>query len=206
MNKITGWFNYNNVICSQHEEVGEKLNTLFTNTKPAQILEIGTASGGLTLLLRDLLDELDMESTSLRTYDINPDFNRRVLLERIEDGTRIDFRLKNIFNHPYSELIEVDEVSKFIQRDGTTIVMCDGGSKKNEFRILAPFLKQGDIIMAHDYAPNEEYFKEHIKDKIWNWLEIQDEDIETVCVENDLVPFMQEEFLKVVWVSKIKRS
>lgn len=205
MSTITGWHPYKGATTHQHQDILEKLRSLFNEIRPVQVLEIGTANGGLTTLIRDVLNELGLNNTSLRTYDINPNHSRYEMNKRIEEGDNIDFRLKNIFNHPYDALVEVDEVSEYIQREGATVVMCDGGSKKNEFRILAPLLKAGDIIMAHDYAPNSEYFEEYIKGKIWNWHEIQDSDIEEAVIENNLEPYMQEEMQKVVWVCKMKK-
>lgn len=204
MTTVTGWFPYKGTTTHQHSDVGSKFELLLDSVKPSQVLEIGTANGGLTLLLRDTLDKLALSSTSVRSYDVNPDHSRVELTREIKQGANIEFILKNIFNHPYDALIETEEIIEYIQRPGTTVVMCDGGSKKNEFRVLAPFLKVGDIIMAHDYAPNEEYFLEFIDGKIWNWLEIQDSDIETTVVEYNLQPYMQEEMQKVVWVCKIK--
>lgn len=206
MNKIKGIFGYKGTTCWQHPKVGDKLEILFKKTKPMQILEIGTANGGLTELIRDLLDKLSLFDTALRTYDVNPDHIRTRLLDRIEQGANIDFRLKNLFNYPYSEIVEVEEVTDFIHRPGTTIVMCDGGSKKNEFRMFAPLLKRGDIIMAHDYAPNKEYFEKNIRNKIWNWHEIEDEHINDSCNEYHLEPFLQDELLEVVWACRIKSS
>jgi hypothetical protein len=58
--------------------------------------------------------------------------------------------------------------------------------------------------MAHDYSPNENYFQEHINNKVWNWLEIQDLDINDSCLKNNLSPYMEDEFRKVVWVCKKK--
>jgi hypothetical protein len=58
--------------------------------------------------------------------------------------------------------------------------------------------------MAHDYAPNENYFNENIKGKIWNWLEIQDSDINETCEKYNLKPFMEDDFRSIVWVCKIK--
>lgn len=205
MSKVTGWFCYRDATVHQHPSIQNKLRSLFNNSSPAQILEIGTANGGLTILIRDLLNELNLQTTSLRSYDISPYHSRHVMDKDIKEGGNIDFRLKNIFNNQYSELVEIDEVSEFIQRPGRTIVMCDGGSKKNEFKILAPLLKTGDIIMAHDYAPNSEYFSEFINNKIWDWLEIQDQDIQEVVTAYNLQPYMQEEMQEVIWVCKIKK-
>ena len=204
-NNIKGWFIYKDALILQHSDIESKLHLLFNQIKPNQVLEIGTATGGLTVLIRNLLDSLNLVDTSLRTYDTNKDFDRTVLQEQIDSGSRIELKLKNIFDSDYESLVEKDEIKEFIQRPGTTIVMCDGGSKKNEFRLLAPFLKSGDIIMAHDYAPNEEYFLEFIEGKIWNWFEIQDSHIGSTVDKFNLQPYMQEELQKVVWVCRIKR-
>lgn len=204
MNTITGWHSYKGTTILQHEDITIHLKTLFQKIKPSQVLEIGTSYGGLTLLIRDLLDETGLIESDFRSYDVM-ETNRFHLEEAIKNGSKIDFKIKNVFNHMYDELLEVEEIQSFIQRSGPTIILCDGGSKKNEFKILSPLLKSGDIIMAHDYSPNDKYFEEHIKDKIWNWHEIQDSDIQESIEKYNLESFMQEEFQKVVWVCKIKK-
>lgn len=204
MSDISGWHAYRGTTILQHADVSNKFKKLFNQVKPSQVLEIGTSYGGLTMLIRDLLNEEGLVDTDLRSYDVM-DTNRYWLLNDIENGAKIDFRIKNVFNHIYDDLIEPEEIKSYIQRDGVTIILCDGGSKKNEFRILSRFLKPGDIIMAHDYSPSTEYFEECIKNKIWNWHEIQDSDIEESVKNYNLEPYMQEEFQKVVWVCKIKK-
>ena len=204
MSTITGWYPYKETTILQHKDIAIPLKTLFETIKPSQVLEIGTSHGGLTLLIRDLLDEVGLKESDFRTYDVL-DINRYWLDEAIKNGAKIDLRIKNIFNHQYDALIEVDEIKELISRSGPTIVMCDGGSKKNEFKILSPFLKSGDIIMAHDYASNSAYFEEHINNKIWNWHEIQDSDIQESVEKYNLEPYMHDEFQKVVWVCKIKK-
>ena len=203
---ISGWFSYKGTTIMQHEDIVIKLYKLFEEIKPSQVLEIGTSHGGLTLLIRDTLDELSLSDTVFRTYDV---FNgERYWLDlSISNGSKIELLIKNIFNHPYSDLLdtEVDDVTNFIQRDGRTIVMCDGGSKKNEFRILSHLLKPGDIIMAHDYSPNRKYFEDVVQEKIWNWIEIEDSDIEESVIKHNLAPYMENDFREVVWVCKIKK-
>jgi cephalosporin hydroxylase len=197
---MNGHFIYKNLIISQHPNVGEKFKTLIDEYKPSRVLEIGTADGGLTLLIRDLLDSVGLTNTIVRTYDVNEQKNLKLKERNIEIIT------KDVFNYPYSDLEYPDEIRDFIQSNGKTLVLCDGGSKKNEFRLLSQFLKYGDIIMAHDYAPNENYFNENIKDKIWNWLEIQDSDINESCLTYNLKPYMEDEFRSVVWACKIKKQ
>jgi cephalosporin hydroxylase len=204
MKDVTGWYPYKGTTTLQHEDIAIYFKTLFENIKPSQVLEIGTSYGGLTLLVRDLLDEVNLTDCDFRSYDIM-ETNRYHLEEAIKNGAKIDLRIKNVFNHQYDDLVEVDEIKNYIQQSGPTIVLCDGGSKKNEFRILSPYLKEGDIIMAHDYSPNSEYFEEHINNKIWNWHEIQDLDIQESVDKYNLEPFMQDNFQKVVWACKIKK-
>lgn len=203
---VRGWYAYKGTTTLQHEDIESKLKKLFETVKPSQVLEIGTSYGGLTLLIRDLLDQEGLTSSSFRTYDVL-EINRHWLDEAIKSGSDIDMRIKNVFNQPYSDILEeyVDEVQSFIQQSGCTVVMCDGGSKLNEFNILSRFLKPGDIIMAHDYSPNPEYFEEHINGKIWNWHEIQDTHIQDTVEKYGLEPFLQEDFQQVVWVCKIKK-
>lgn len=204
MNKITGFFNYKNITTFQHENVAEKFIKLFKKVNPSQILEIGTSFGGFTLLLRDLLDEYGFSHTQLRTYDINKTQDRSTFLNHIDNGINIDFRLKDLFDYMNYMLVEVEEAKEYIQQSGTTIVLCDGNNKINEVKSFAPILKINDILMAHDYAPTEHFFSKNIENKIWNWLEIQDSSIIESLKNNNLEPYMQEEFQEVVWMCRKK--
>jgi hypothetical protein len=60
--------------------------------------------------------------------------------------------------------------------------------------------------MAHDYAPSAEYFEEYMKDKIWNWMEIQDSDIQQSIDKYNINNYMEEDFRDVAWYcGKVKR-
>jgi len=196
---MEGHFIYKNLIISQHPNIKKYFEKLIDENKPKQILEIGTADGGLTLMIRDILDEMGMSNTTLRTYDILNPINLK------SQNREIEIFHQNLFTYPYDNLVDENILQDYISRDGRTIVICDGGSKKNEFRLLSKFLKIDDIIMAHDYAPNEKYFNENIKGKIWNWLEIEDSDIDETCIKYNLHPLYENEFRDVVWVCKIKK-
>jgi cephalosporin hydroxylase len=204
--QVTGWYTYKGTTTLQHEKIEEKLEKLFFTVKPSQVLEIGTSYGGLSLLIRDTLDKVGLTSSRFRTYDVM-ETNRHWLEEAIKSGEDIDFRIKNVFNQPYSDLLEehVEEIREYIQKDGVTIVMCDGGSKRNEVNILSRFLKSGDVIMAHDYSPNSEYFETHINGKVWNWHEIEDAHIQEAVDKYSLESYLQEDFQEVVWVCKKKK-
>ena len=192
---IQGNFNYKSIPIQQHEDIKDAFFNLIASAKPSQILEIGTASGGLTLMLKDILNEQSM-NTTIRTYDVEKK-------HYLNEGHDIEVIIKNVFNDQYDTLID-NEVKDYINRDGRTIVLCDGGNKVNEFNILSEFLKDGDIIMAHDYCTNEEVFNKDFHNKIWNWLEIKDSDISVSVDKYNLKPYMKEQFSNVVWVCKIK--
>jgi hypothetical protein len=198
----TGMFAYKGIAVLQHENISQTFSKLFLQVLPTQILEIGTSHGGLTILLRDLLDSLNLKETLIRTYDIHS----RNYIKHHNKDIDIEVLTKNLFNSNYSELLESEkeDVVNFIQKPGVTIVLCDGGSKKDEFKIFADHLKVNDIIMAHDYAPSREYFLENNYNKIWNWCEISDLDINESCEKNKLNPFLQEDFLKTAWVCRKK--
>jgi hypothetical protein len=196
---VKGHFIYENLIISQHENVGSVFNKLIKQIKPKRILEIGTADGGLTLMLKDLLNDNGLNNSIIRTYDILEQTN---LKNKNVDG--IEIITKSPFNYPYSDLEYPDEIKEFVQSEGTTLVLCDGGFKINEFILISQFLKVGDVIMAHDYAHDSDVFKKEIENKIWNWHEIQYSDISNACEINNLESYMLDEFKQVVWVCKMK--
>ena len=121
MEDISGWFIYNNILIQQHKNVKNVFNQLVNRIKPKRVLEIGTASGGLTLLIRDILDESSLHDTSLRSYDV---IDKHYLHDQIKNGRNIEVIIKDVFNHQYNELKERDEIVNYIQDDGVTLVLC----------------------------------------------------------------------------------
>jgi cephalosporin hydroxylase len=164
--------------------------------RPNRILEIGTAMGGFTIFLKITCDELGLD-IPIRSYDIH---GRQSYETMIESG--IDVRVEDIFTEGYQDVVK--DALDFIQDEGSTLVLCDGGHKISEFNLLSKFIKSGDYIMAHDYASDSEYFNNYVNGVLWNWHEIQDSDIQSSVDQYNLKPFMQDEFQKAVWVSKIK--
>lgn len=199
--EITGFTSYKGIMLQQHENYQFVFSKLLEKTKPKRILEIGTGSGGLTLFLRDKLNELDLKETHIKSYDINTtSFDGNV-----HDLTNLELSKENLFSGDNQYILErKDLIEPYIKSEGLTIVLCDGGNKVNEFNQISPLLKVGDIIMAHDYCENSELFNSEYKDKIWNWCEVQEKDIENICQQENLENFMKEDFNKIVWVCKIK--
>lgn len=167
-------------------------------TRPKRILEIGTSIGGLTAFLKHSCNLLSLDCDIL-SYDINefPWYS-----EIIDLG--VDIRIENVFTTSYDDVNQ--EVKNFIQSDGLTVVLCDGGDKKSEFKLLSKFLKEGDFILGHDYSYDREYFENNVRGKIWNWMELTESDIELACKENKLIDYRREIFQDIVWVCKMKNS
>ena len=188
---------YNGWGAQQNPYAYKTFFNLLKENKPKRILEIGTALGGFTRFLKYSCNELNLDCEIL-TYDI---YCRQDYQEMISEG--IDVRIENIFNNDYTSVSEF--VKEFINQEGLTLVLCDGGNKILEFNILSNFLKSGDIIMAHDYAKDHEKFVNEINLKYWNWHEISEKDIEDACERNNLIPYRQEIFDDAVWVCKIKK-
>lgn len=197
---ITGDCDYKQFKMSQHKNAVQTFENFILNIKPSTIIEIGTYTGGFIAAISDIVSKNDLR-TKIVSYDI---MERGPYSDIRQLGA--DIRIENIFNDTYSELNDSskDDIISMIQSQGTTLVLCDGGNKINEFNILAKHLKTGDFIMAHDYSESHDYYNQHIKNKIWNWCEITEKDIANACENNNLVDHMREEFQSVVWVCKRK--
>jgi tRNA A58 N-methylase Trm61 len=200
--QVTGFTSYKGIMLQQHEDYQIPFTKLLETTKPKRILEIGTGAGGLTLFLRDTLNELGLKETYIKSYDVN----NTTFDSNVHDLTNLELSKENLFGGGNEFVLErKDLIEPYIQSEGLTIVLCDGGNKIKEFNQISQLLKQGDIIMAHDYCENNEMFLSEYKDKIWNWCEIQEKDIENACVSEGLENFMKNDFNKIVWVCKIKK-
>lgn len=182
---------YLNWGAQQHYNTFEVFYDFIYEVKPKRFLEIGTALGGLTCFIKDSCNILNIDCDVL-TFDI-------IAKEWYSDLIKmnIDVRIENIFNADYSKVSH--EVINFIKKDGTTIILCDGGNKISEFNLLSKFLKIDDFILAHDYAENDEIFNEKIYGKIWNWCEIKYSDIQNSVKDNNLKPYNQNIFEDIAW-------
>lgn len=194
MEKVIGYTEYKGTRLQQHQDYQAPFIKLLTELKPKRILEIGTGYGGLILFLRDKLNEIGLEDTLIKSFDINHTYF---------DLPNLEFIKENLFIDDF-KLDRYDLIEDFIKSDGITIVLCDGGNKIKEFNQIAPLLKTGDILMAHDYVDTMELFENEYKDKIWNWCEITRQDIEQITQLENLIDYMKEDFNKIVWVCKMK--
>ena len=188
---------YNNWAAQQNWNAFEVFHNFLEKVKPKRIIEIGTSLGGFTSFLNYTCKKLNLDCHIL-SYDI---ITHHWYDEMRKNG--IDLRIENIFYNNYTTTKK--EVIDFIQKDGLTLILCDGGDKIKEFNLLSKYMKKGDFIMTHDYVETKEKFDNEIYLKIWNWHEVSESDLQKACEENGLISYDKEIFDNVVWVCKIKK-
>ena len=199
--EVTGFCTYKGIMLQQHENFSEVFIGFLKNIRPSRILEIGTGAGGLTLFLRETLNEIGLQDSKIKSFDVNPMDSVHTEINEMEN---IEILKDNLFGDNNYTLTRYDLIEDFIKSDGVTLVMCDGGNKVKEFNQISPLIKNGDYIMAHDYVDNNQNFVDNYLGKIWNWAEIKDEDIKDICEKENLVSSNKENFDSIVWVCKQK--
>ena len=172
---------YKGIFSQQNKNFYPAFEKLFAEENIVRVLEIGTATGGFIRAVRDLTN------SEIVTYDIKETKHKATL----EDN--------NITVNVQSAFEDYEFIEDYISRKGQVLVLCDGGDKPKEFSIFSKMLKSGDIIMAHDYSYDENLYQAYIKNHVWRWCEIQYKDIALAVSENNLEPYMTDEFQEAVW-------
>jgi cephalosporin hydroxylase len=196
---VKGHTVYRGYTAQQVDDFYPTIKKFLEEVKPARILEIGTAGGGFILAVKDILNEMGLSNVPVKTFD--------VIESPYYKGLRshnVEVNIENIFDHAYLNLVKPERIVPYIQEEGTTVVFCDGGHKIGEFNSIAPHIKTGDFILAHDYIDTWDNFQTNYRDKIWNWCEVEEKYIEKVSIEQGLESYNKEEFDKIVWVCKNK--
>lgn len=196
---IKGHTEYKGYTAQQVDDFYPTIRKFLEEVRPARVLEIGTAGGGFILAVREILNEIGLSDTPIRTFDvIESPYYEKLRTHNIE------INIENIFDQAYLNLVKPERIVPYIQEEGTTIVFCDGGHKIGEFNSIAPHIKTGDYILAHDYIDTWRNYLDNFRDKIWSWCEIEEKYISKVSEEHGLEFYNKEEFDKVVWVCKKK--
>ena len=189
---------YGNWGAQQNHKAFEVFFYFLKEVRPKRILEIGTSIGGFTSFLNYVIKELNIDCEILSL-----DINEFTWYEEMRQSG-IDIRIENVFSPNYDSVSQY--VIDYIQSDGTTVVLCDGGNKKLEFNILSNYVKENDFILGHDYSFDKEYFENSVNGKIWNWFELSEQDILEPCKRNNLIDYRRDLFQSVVWVCKMKTN
>jgi hypothetical protein len=178
-------FFYKGLRAEQSRNIFRALDVLSEYENPSQIIEIGASSGGFTKILEDhpISKNAKIYSIELKAFNPNAVYSDKVI--QINGDC---FHLE-------------ESIGNTIKKDGTTLFFCDGGDKNLEINIFSKYLKVGDLIFGHDYAPTREYWERNLKNKIWDWHETWDSAIEETCIKYNLLPFLETEFSMAVWKS-----
>jgi len=155
---------------------------------PARILEIGSYNGAFATALGL---HAFMIGAPIDTYDLNPPDERIAPIGR---ALGVTFHAGDVWGA--LPLIEAK-----IAAPGVSFVLCDGGDKRRELAALAPALKPGDVIAAHDYdAAHELDPMIPASDRAWPWSEIRKSDGDAVARAHGLVPWLQDRFDTAGWL------
>jgi hypothetical protein len=195
MTEIRGMTEYKEFVAYQHDNFCDPFRKFLPEINPKRIIEVGTTDGGVVAAVQDIMKTFTNDFV-IRTYDIVPSRFAKNLKDR-----GIDARVENLFTPDYKNWNpeKIDELREFVNQEGTTLVLCDGGDKVNEVRLFSDIIKKNDFIMCHDYAESVQYFDIHLRDKIWNWMNINGSEIQESIEKHKLVPYMKDEFQAVVW-------
>lgn len=197
---VRGHTEYKGYTAQQVDNFYPTIRKFLEEVRPSRVLEIGTAGGGFILAVREILNEIGLHDTPVRTFDVieSPYYEKLRTFN-------IEINIENIFDHAYLNLVKPERIVPYIQQEGTTVVFCDGGHKVGEFNSIAPHIKKGDYILAHDYIDTWENYQTNFKEKIWDWCEVEEKYIEKISLSENLEFYNKDEFDKVVWVCKIKK-
>jgi len=174
---------------SQAPEFMMVFNEIFNREQFARVIEIGTFHGGLSLFLAFCCLVKNMK---FFTFDIRMNGKTAVYNKIRKLGGK--FEKANVF--------QTDKIKQLILAPGRVMLLCDGGNKPKEIRTFAPFLKQGDVIMGHDYFDTQQNFEHQQK---WLSCELVKADIQGACKKHNLAPWYEHVLPEIFWVGRIKR-
>lgn len=99
------------------------------------------------------------------------------------------------------------------ERNGTVLLLCDGGNKKRELELYGSALKPGDFVCLHDWARDEAAFETNKRNGVWHGWESRWEDgvgegqqfgIKDLCERYGIEQIYADEFDKVAWFVGVK--
>jgi hypothetical protein len=128
-------FWYGGRLVQQAPEVLASLDALadiVSMDPPMRLIEVGTAEGGFSCVLRDHDVSRGVEIVTFDVVEAAP-------IEGVE------VRREDVWD-------EAGTLRAELGKPGRTLLFCDGKDKPREVRTFAPLLKSGDVLLAHDYA------------------------------------------------------
>lgn len=180
---------YKNILLAQVDDIENLFNKILNDNQIKQIVEIGTNRGGLSILLSDLIPE----PCKILTLDITKEF---LEFDPKEYSRNLEYRTADCFNDGKKITVE------WIQKEGQTLVLCDGGNKNQEFNFFSEYLKENDIIMLHDYIDSNNVWFSACKKYEWPTSpESNRNSISNSIKRNNLSEYLYEYSCSYLWGS-----
>lgn len=179
---------YDNIELGQTPKTTETFSNIIEEFDT--IIEIGFHRGGLS----NWLFKNKKPETNLYCYDITKEY--------LQCNEKINFIISDCLS-PSS----ISEIKNTIKTGKKTLVLCDGGNKEIEFEIYSKFLKEGDVIMLHDYCDDFNYY--NVLSKVKNWPSPPESYLNNITnsiKNNNLKPYKYYEFRNIFWGSFIKQK
>jgi hypothetical protein len=111
---------------------------------------------------------------------------------------QVDYRQADVLH----DQATIPEIAALIASPGPPLLLYDNGDKVREFALYAPFLKAGNLILAHDHCVDQQTFERDYRNKIWSFCEVTNADLEPVCRCHHLVPFLQVIIALAIWACR----
>jgi len=165
----------------QNHRIFDYFPKFFREEEFDTVIEIGTSEGGLALYMHELSEQYNF---TFWTYDID---------NKLPHAPPFDFRQKSAWDgEGFNEIITA------LDEDKKVLLLTDGGDKIKEFNLYGPYLKTGDFIMTHDYAPDRDFHNTYMKYGVWEWCQNTDEDLDLEI--NGLYKSCHaDDFINVAW-------
>ena len=169
------------------------LNRLLKELRPNKIIEIGAGDCGLTLFFAIYAYVTD---NRLFTYDI---VDRNPAQSRLLNKFNATLEMKDCLE----DESHINYLINIISSPGRNLIVCDAG-KALEFNLYAPYVRPGDVMLTHDYAPNQQVFDSFMKSRFWNWLENWDDRVSDACLRYNLQKYKEQDMNPAAWGAWIK--
>lgn len=180
---------------SQKKGVCRVFKRFFEAEKFDRLVELGTGNGTFTWFLATQAGKYGFE-----VHSFDKRTAKRAVVRAEVESVGGKLYVADVLAKPHPTVVE-------LLGEGRVLLLCDNGNKIKEWHLYSPYLKESDVIMAHDYFSGEKgtgAAKKHRID-IWRSIEITDQDIQAVNTKYNLQPFWAEEFGSIAWVSRIKK-